>query len=93
MILQGKMQLNAFTLTDTITGVELGIALYEPANFLNHRCSYLQEIENLDSDCANCLITFQGRQLIVFANDLLRAHSKKKDKFELTISYCNNASR
>lgn len=40
MELQVKIQFNAFTVTNEINGDEIGIGLYAPVNFIDHKCPF-----------------------------------------------------
>lgn len=53
-----------FTVTD-VEGVSIGVAIYTPANYFDHKCQKISNYTNV----ANCSHFYKGRYLIVMTND------------------------
>ncbi|KAM3144386.1 hypothetical protein pb186bvf_003550 [Paramecium bursaria] len=62
---QVKQQYNLFTITDNLGNTQLGVGLYTPANFLDHKCNKNGPYENI----ANCSHFYMGRSLMMITND------------------------
>lgn len=74
--LQIKIQLNSFTVTNKF-GDPIGLGLYSPSNFFNHRCSGRGKYKAV----ANCYHFYSGRSQYILLND------NHRNLEELTISY------
>lgn len=55
---------------DLVKGEEIGVGLYTPANFIDHRCNFIQGMNEDNVDCANTFVSFSGKELLICTNDI-----------------------